>query len=165
MRKKIRRSGWRLPIKLAALSAMVALLSTAFPNRAAAQCSIGATTSSGATFSTCPGCTGNGCPGTLLTTYYQTTGSNGDNIINLVNPTGPTSDLLVGLSEYDACAMIYVFDTNENLGECCGCPITAQGLLSLSVEKNLTANWGLSEGAQSSGTIEVVSASEGFAPR
>jgi hypothetical protein len=152
MSTRTRRGERMLPIKLAALSAMVAFLSMAFPNRAGAQCfAIQG-----------PACVGPGCPGTLLTTYYQTTRPNGDNMIELVNPTGagnPNPDTFC--ADLNVCAMIYVFDNNENLGECCGCQVNPQGLLSLSVEKNLTANWGLSEGAQSSGTIEIVSAQPG----
>ncbi|MGA8538801.1 MAG: hypothetical protein WB566_04840 [Terriglobales bacterium] len=37
-------------------------------------------------------------------------------------------------------ASIYVFDDSEELTQCCSCPITPDGLLSESVNKNLTAN-------------------------
>jgi len=37
-------------------------------------------------------------------------------------------------------ASIYVFDDSEELTECCSCQITPDGLLSESVNKNLTAN-------------------------
>jgi len=37
-------------------------------------------------------------------------------------------------------ANIYVFDDSEELQECCSCGISADGLLSESVNKNLTAN-------------------------
>src|SRR5271166_1374668 len=37
-------------------------------------------------------------------------------------------------------ASIYVFDDSEELTECCACVITPDGLLSESVNKNLTAN-------------------------
>jgi len=143
VRKGMRRM---VSIQPVIFSAMVALLSMAFSKPAAAQCST-------------PGHPA--CPGTLLTTYYQTAGSAADNMIELINPTGSANFNLIGVEEHDICAMIYVFDANENLGECCGCLISSQGLLTLSVEKSLTANWGLSGGAPSSGAIEVVSANPG----
>lgn len=40
----------------------------------------------------------------------------------------------------DRCAMIYVFSADQELKECCGCKITPNGLLKLSVQSNLTAN-------------------------
>jgi hypothetical protein len=40
----------------------------------------------------------------------------------------------------DMCALIYVFDANQQMSECCGCLITVDGLLTLSVNKNLTSN-------------------------
>jgi hypothetical protein len=36
--------------------------------------------------------------------------------------------------------MIYVFDNDEDMVSCCGCPLSPQKLLSLSVEKNLIRN-------------------------
>ena len=42
--------------------------------------------------------------------------------------------------EGDLCASIYVFDSREELNECCSCKITPNGILSLSVNKNLTSN-------------------------
>jgi hypothetical protein len=40
----------------------------------------------------------------------------------------------------DLCASIYVFDSAEQLAECCSCKITPNGILSLSVNNNLTKN-------------------------
>jgi hypothetical protein len=60
------------------------------------------------------------------------TGS-GDNIVHLVNPT----------STDPMCAMIYVYDDDQELGECCGCPLSNNKLLSLSVRNQLTSNWEL----------------------
>jgi len=40
----------------------------------------------------------------------------------------------------DLCASIYVFDSQEQLAECCSCKITPNGILSLSVNNNLTKN-------------------------
>jgi len=38
------------------------------------------------------------------------------------------------------CAMIYVFDTAEELQECCGCVLTPDGFKTLSVCRDLTSN-------------------------
>src|ERR1022692_5219193 len=45
-----------------------------------------------------------------------------------------------GDTEANLYASIYVFDDSEELTECCSCLITPDGLLSESVNKNLTAN-------------------------
>ena len=37
------------------------------------------------------------------------------------------------------CAMIYVFDTSQAMEECCGCPLTADGLLTFSITNDLAA--------------------------
>ena len=45
-----------------------------------------------------------------------------------------------GFTEATIYADFYVFDDSEELTECCSCAITPDGLLSESVQKNLTAN-------------------------
>ena len=105
-------------------------------------------------------------PGQVLWTYYQTqldfaqicppdglteellcnTGSIGDNIIRLINPNGAANGNLAGAREQQVCAMIYVFDDDEEMGECCGCPLTSAQLATFSVEQNLTSDWGLAGG-------------------
>ena len=116
-------------------------------------------------------------PGQALWGYYTTTAGavkcgaygqglcdvegNGDNILRLINPNGSANPFLAGGIEHPVCAMIYVFDDDEELGECCGCLITSSGLLTLSVEKNLTSNWGLQSpyGADhGNGAIAIVAA-------
>jgi trimeric autotransporter adhesin len=52
-----------------------------------------------------------------------------DGTVQLTNP-GLTS----------LCAMVYVFDQNQELNECCGCPISHNGMRTLSLLKDLTAN-------------------------
>jgi hypothetical protein len=52
------------------------------------------------------------------------------------NETGPTQNLLRG----ETCAMIYVFDKFQRMVSCCGCPLTADGLLTLAVNANLAPN-------------------------
>ena len=56
----------------------------------------------------------------------------------------------------DLCASIYVFDSNEELNECCSCKVTPNGILSLSVNTNLTSNT-LTGVTPKRGVIKVVS--------
>ena len=55
-------------------------------------------------------------------------------------------------------ASIYVFDDSEELTECCACVITPDGLLSESVNKNLTAN-PLTSIKPTRGVIKIISSS------
>ena len=45
-----------------------------------------------------------------------------------------------GLTYGNLCAMIYVFDADQQLSECCGCVETHNGLRTLSVKRDLTSN-------------------------
>ena len=45
-----------------------------------------------------------------------------------------------GLTYGNLCAMIYVFDADQQLTECCGCVETHNGLRTLSVRRDLTSN-------------------------
>lgn len=96
------------------------------------------------------------CSGTFLNGYYDTAeppaqnGSGaGDNILRLNNPTRANGTL---------CAMIYVFNDDEEMGACCGCPLSPDKLLSLSVQQNLTSNWVISPGITDAGIIDIISA-------
>jgi len=50
-----------------------------------------------------------------------------DQKVTILNPQGSTN----------GCALIYVFDNNQNLQDCCGCFVSGNGLLALSVEDDL----------------------------
>jgi len=93
-------------------------------------------------------------PGSVLWTYYDTckqvvgqgggnvpsscdSNGNGDNIIRLINPNGSGNVGLSGENENYVCAMVYVFDNDQEMVECCGCPISSAGLLTLSVNNDL----------------------------
>lgn len=90
------------------------------------------------------------------------TASEGDNIVRLINPNNAANDNLgnpvTGPSA--VCAMIYIFDDDEEMGECCGCPLTPAQLATFSVENDLTSNWGVAGGpeggAHGSGAIVIV---------
>ncbi|HVN91155.1 MAG TPA: hypothetical protein VMT61_15185 [Candidatus Binataceae bacterium] len=72
-----------------------------------------------------------------------------DNTVRLVNPTKANGSL---------CAMIYVFDSDEELGACCGCPLSPNKLDPLSVKNDLLCNWALAGPKPKSGVITVVPA-------
>jgi hypothetical protein len=73
----------------------------------------------------------------------------GDNFVHLINPTAANGSL---------CAMIYVFDDDQEPGECCGCLLTENKLLTLSVVGQLTANWEVNGNDFDNGVIKIVSA-------
>jgi len=61
-----------------------------------------------------------------------------------------------GLTYGTLCAMIYVFDADQQLTECCGCTETHNGLRTLSVRSNLTSN-PLTGVVSKNGVIKIVS--------
>src|SRR3982074_2802638 len=56
----------------------------------------------------------------------------------------------------DLCASVYVFESTEELEECCSCRITPNGILSLSVNTNLTSD-PLTGKTLTRGIVKVVS--------
>jgi len=68
-----------------------------------------------------------------------------------------------GLTYGNLCAMIYVFDADQQLTECCGCVETHNGLRTLSVRRDLTSN-PLTGVVSSNGMIKVVSAAVNNSP-
>jgi hypothetical protein len=86
--------------------------------------------------------------------FSNNAGSAPDATVRITNP---------GLTYGNLCAMIYVFDQDQQLSECCGCVVTHNGLLTLSVRYNLTSNplTGVVSGA---GMIKVVSSAVNNSP-
>jgi len=84
------------------------------------------------------------------------------------NNAAPAPDATVrisnpGLTYGNLCAMIYVFDLDQQLTECCGCVETHNGLRTLSVRSNLTSN-PLTGVVSKHGVIKVVSAAINNSP-
>jgi hypothetical protein len=89
-------------------------------------------------------------PATTLTTldaFYQVRYianlQFGDSYIDMVNdgatmlgPIGPGGALVTG----NICANVYVFDSAEEMISCCSCLITPDGLMSLSVQRDILSN-------------------------
>jgi hypothetical protein len=86
-------------------------------------------------------------------TYYSNANTSGapDATLRIINDgdQAPTFNPLY--------AAIYVFDDSQEMRSCCACPITADGLLSESVNKELTANEFTGRGQIQRGVIKVVS--------
>lgn len=89
----------------------------------------------------------------LLVNYFSNANSAGypDGTVQLTNAG---SDAWLNV-----CAMIYVFYPDEEMDECCGCVLTPDGLDTLSVNKDLTAN-PLTGILAISGVIKIVSAAD-----
>lgn len=72
-------------------------------------------------------------PDTLKVNYFSYANSNG-------YPDGTVRIMNTGLSGGNLCADIYVYDPFQEISECGSCLVTPNGLLTLSVNTNLTAN-------------------------
>ena len=84
------------------------------------------------------------------------------------NNAAPAPDATVridnpGLTYGNLCAMIYVFDADQQMSECCGCVETHNGLRTLSVRSNLTSN-PLTGVVSRNGVIKIVSAAVNNSP-
>jgi hypothetical protein len=92
-----------------------------------------------------------GTPDVYNVDYFSNANITGnpDATVRIVNP---------GLSGGNICADIYVFDTNEELSECCSCTTTPDGILALSVNNDLTSNPLTGPPLLSNGVIKLVSA-------
>jgi len=85
----------------------------------------------------------------MTVSYYNranAVSAGSDGTLELINP---------GVTQGNICAMIYVFDDKQELNECCGCKISADGMLTLSLVNDLTAN-PLTGTPPTVGVIEVV---------
>jgi hypothetical protein len=103
-------------------------------------------------------------PGQVLWTNYHIyadddTFHERDSIIRLINPNGGANTGITGITEQPVCAMTYVFDSDEEMEACCGCPISSAGLLSFSVIHNLVQNGVIiDDGDVGNGVVAVVAA-------
>ena len=84
----------------------------------------------------------------LLTVSYFDATSGVDSTIRVTNPA---------ITGQDLCAMVYIFDQDQQMSECCGCAVSQDGLLTLSLNNNLLNN--PLTGVQSkSGTVLLIAA-------
>jgi hypothetical protein len=86
---------------------------------------------------------------TLKVDYFSNANTAGapDGTLRITNP---------GTSGGNLCAAIFVYDVYQELSECCSCLTTPNGLLTLSVNTDLTSN-PLTGVTLSTGSIRVVS--------
>jgi hypothetical protein len=66
-----------------------------------------------------------------LSAYFTNNVPLPDTTVRISNP---------GIDGNSLCAMVYVFDQNQQMAECCGCVISPDGLRTLSVQKDLNDN-------------------------
>jgi len=71
------------------------------------------------------------CPFAVDYFSNNTTAGAPDATVRINNPGSTNGNL---------CAMIYVFDSNQEMNECCGCITTPDGLRTISVHSGLTNN-------------------------
>src|SRR5271165_654768 len=72
-------------------------------------------------------------------------------------PDGTLRFINDGNTAGNLCASIYVFNADEEMEECCSCPIAPNGLLTLSVNNNLTIDPLVGGAKPDRGVIKVVS--------
>ena len=99
-----------------------------------------------------------GTQGYALFGSYDTNEFENDNIVRLVDPLGCGNGAILNVAchgETELCAMIYVFDNDQEMGECCGCPMTPNELQVYSVTDNLADNWALASGPSGSGVVVI----------
>ncbi|MFZ0584980.1 MAG: Ig-like domain-containing protein [Candidatus Sulfotelmatobacter sp.] len=90
----------------------------------------------------------------LLVTYFSQANNSATGMDATVYVTN------VGMTNSSLCAMVYVFDTQEEMTECCACSASPDDLRTLSINNNLT-NQPATGVAPAAGVIEIVSAGAG----
>ena len=84
----------------------------------------------------------------LLSVAYFDATSGVDSSLHITNPA---------VSGQNLCAMVYVFDQDQQMSECCGCQISQDGLRTLSLSKDLLSN-PLTGVLSTAGTVMLVTA-------
>jgi hypothetical protein len=78
-----------------------------------------------------------------------------DSVVRVINPGVVGTP--ISPDHGTICADIYVFDSTQEMLECCSCPITANGILELSLLNDLMQNPLTGFPAPNSGVIKIVS--------
>lgn len=138
-------------MKIAMLAGALAMVATVLPNvtsPAYAQLRRGAVSANAAV-----------AADVFKVTYFDTNIMKGDAVAQSLVPSGSYSAGLVRVvnptSTPVLCEMVYVFDAQEEEEECCGCPVTTDGLRTQSVDYDLTDNPATGEGFHS-GVIKII---------
>jgi hypothetical protein len=83
----------------------------------------------------------------------------GDSVINITN-TGASSLNAFPTQDGNICANVYTFSPDEQLISCCSCPITPDGLVSLSARNDLISNT-LTPGVPTSIVVKLLASTGG----
>ena len=94
-------------------------------------------------------------------TYYSNAITAGvpDATVRVINDGDQATTDVEGVENGTLWAAFYIFDDSQEMRSCCACAITSDGLLSESVNKQLTANEFTGRGEMSRGVIKLVSSS------
>lgn len=84
---------------------------------------------------------------TALVSYFSNNPGQADENLRITSGVG---------NEVGSCAMLYVFNQDQQMAECCGCQIPRNGLLTLSVRHHLASN-PLTSIVPPAGTVMLVS--------
>ncbi len=92
-------------------------------------------------------------------TYYSNANTSGapDGTLRIINDGDQATVAPEGVENGTLWAAIYVFDDSQEMRSCCACQITSDGLLSESVNKELTADEFTGRGEMTRGVIKVIS--------
>src|SRR5579862_2690102 len=94
----------------------------------------------------------------LQSFFSNANATGGQAFVNITAPLeGNETATSPAVNQGETCAMIYVFDTAQNMQSCCGCPLTADGLLTFSISGNLAPNPVGSLSILMDGSIRIVS--------
>jgi len=98
-----------------------------------------------------------GDPSYYFVTYYSNAhnAKAPDATLRIINDGDASTTEVEGVPNGNLWASIYVFDDSQELQECCNCFISADGILSESVNKELTAN-PLTPKLNTRGVIKVI---------
>ena len=93
--------------------------------------------------------------------YYSNANTTGapDAVVRAINDGDQATTAFEGVENGPLWAAFYIFDDSEELQSCCACLVTSDGILSESVNKQLTSNEITARAETSRGVIKVVSSS------
>ncbi len=93
--------------------------------------------------------------------YYSNANTAGapDGVVRAINDGDQATTDVEGVENGPLWAAFYIFDDSEELQSCCACLVTSDGLLSESVNKQLTDDEFTGRAETSRGVIKVVSSS------
>jgi hypothetical protein len=93
--------------------------------------------------------------------YYSNANTTGapDAVVRAINDGDQATTAFEGVENGPLWAAFYIFDDSEELQSCCACLVTSDGLVSESVNKQLTVNEITGRAERTRGVIKVVSSS------